>query len=424
MALRPFNIFHYFILVILTLLNVANSNRHDLYLANSESIDVLWKARQSSTIQTVSKFSDASTANNFFSHNFTLPPTLVKRGISHWGSHVRLKRIIVDLLRKKKRHLKLGALGGSITCGLGTNGSLTFFGVYAEWLSQVFPDVKITHRNGCLGGTNTGFMSICYRNHVDSDVDILMLEYVLNDGNENEFNYEKLLRVGLDFPSKPFVILVQVPSHRLGIDPLEVDSRSFGETVEDRYNILAQYYDVTSVSLRNALYQLARFGIDTVAPMLNLRWNQVMSEDAIHPSARGHRVMADFIIHVTQQTYLEAIMTPFGSDESDAAAADLPPPFYRDNYPSEGDKCRYAVEFKQTVRNVSGWDWLNDARPDSSSRKWGYVSTVPGSFLEFSIDTNVSLSRRRERAEIIKAEKIKRFQQNVSPPPSPPPSPP
>jgi len=280
-------------------------------------------------------------------------------------------------------------------------------------------------------------MAVCYKNRVDVDVDILLVEYVLNDGFQNAPSYERLLRIILNLPHHPAIILVHVPSHGLAFDIRSHDNRQFDETIEDRYSVIAQYYGVTALSYRDALYQLSRFNADTAAKTLQLKWSDVMWDDGIHPSMKGHHVIADMLVHIAQVTALEAMMLPFTADEDDDAKALLPYPLLPGNYESPLSQCLFGDAFKAIAVEAQGWEWLQDGRlpfhappslfppssstsssstsspssPSSSSskavvrqtnKKVGFVTTKPGSVLKITVDSDLSLKRRREHARIQK----------------------
>jgi hypothetical protein len=79
------------------------------------------------------------------------------------------------------------------------------------------PHANVTGRNGCIPGTPSSYMNMCLDLSLDQDVDLVFVEYALNDGatnsvaaNNNALVYERLLRKILSRPNKPAVVLMQV----------------------------------------------------------------------------------------------------------------------------------------------------------------------------------------------------------------------
>lgn len=61
------------------------------------------------------------------------------------------------------------------------------------------------------------YMAMCMEHAVDTDTDIVFLEYLVNDAYESRIKnnqctagYERLVRRALSLPNKPAVILIQV----------------------------------------------------------------------------------------------------------------------------------------------------------------------------------------------------------------------
>jgi hypothetical protein len=57
-------------------------------------------------------------------------------------------------------------------------------------------------------------------------------------------------------------------------------------------------------------------------------WSDFMAEDRLHPNDRGHRLMADMVIYLLQQTAVDLLMHPITGDEVGRASAALPPPMF------------------------------------------------------------------------------------------------
>ncbi len=158
-------------------------------------------------------------------------------------------------------------------------------------------------------------------------------QYVLNDGlddrlvhNRRVRIYERLVRRILAQPRAPAVVLVQVGAHGMFRDREELNSegkaewRPFHHTPEDLYGAVAQYYGLSAVSYRGAIYRLgqARRG----------DFSKYMKSDRIHPNDSGHKVMADMIVHLLQEAAVGLALWPLAPQDEETALGRLPEPMY------------------------------------------------------------------------------------------------
>jgi lysophospholipase L1-like esterase len=261
--------------------------------------------------------------------------------------------------------------------------------VTAANLARAFPSSNVTHLSGALPATTSAFATPSIPKLIRPEADLVFVEYTVNDGWEDEppiaksdraKAFERTLRTLLSLPRRPAVVLVHaLPSNasRAGLP--------FWASEEDHYGVLAQYYDVPSLSVRDAVWheyleaarlltkaqeeadgkERERTGNATaVAPMVdpsavladeNLRlfatW-QFNQLDERHPTQRGQRMMADLVIGLLQHEFVRTAVRRAtaarrrgaggGGDEGDAAASSssfavhdarstLPPPMYEGN---------------------------------------------------------------------------------------------
>lgn len=69
--------------------------------------------------------------------------------------------------------------------------------------------------NGAVPGTLSQYMSVCHSMHIPSNVDIVFLEYAINDeempmphyNNLVRRPFEKLIRKVLNYPNRPAVVI-------------------------------------------------------------------------------------------------------------------------------------------------------------------------------------------------------------------------
>ncbi|GIL91193.1 hypothetical protein Vretimale_18816 [Volvox reticuliferus] len=320
------------------------------------------------------------------SYKFLLPMPQLRAGLAYAGSRARLRRFVRDLIHGNKP-LKIGALGGSVTWGQGASNRATtsWFSVVAHWLTAAFPSINITARNGAVPATPASFMVMCLDHFVDPDVDLVFLEYILNNGlDDRVFDnqviqvMERLIRKLLDLPGKPAVVMMQVPTHSMA---RYGDGVRFHHTMEDLEGALAQYYDVQYLSLRTALYRLA--AIDREDGFL---WDQMFVDH--HPGDSGHRVMADLVIYMLQDTALDLLLDPWSyTEQRGEQEKPLQVPMYSGNVAPAAAMCLCGDLFSSAVAsNASeGFAFVNEG--SEWKPRWGYVATQPRARLVMRFDT-------------------------------------
>ncbi|KAG2495310.1 hypothetical protein HYH03_006582 [Edaphochlamys debaryana] len=332
-----------------------------------------------------------------------------RAGLAYAGPRTRLRRFVRELLLGRKP-VKIGVVGGSITYGHGTSKpKYGWFSVFSRWLITSFPNANITARNGAIPATRSNLMVVCLEQSVDADVDLVFVEYIVNNGYEDkvEENFvvkdvERLVRRLLALPGRPAVVLMQArggggvgpgvervaPEGMAHLDP----PTPFYRAMEDLEGAVAQYYDVQYLSLRTALYRLA-----AVERKEGFLWNQTFVD--VHPGNSGNRMMADLAAYLVQDTARDLVFDPPGRHDTELLDRPLPPPMYEGNLAPERAQCRTGPALQSLVVSTTGWDWLDESRGNASEvpvadvykRKWGYVSTVPGSELVLQLDSRPQL---------------------------------
>jgi lysophospholipase L1-like esterase len=149
------------------------------------------------------------------------------RALAFEGANARLKRVIRKAMRGEK--IKIGILGGSVTAGHGVKEHDRWSTLYGNWWREAFPKAEIEVTNGAVPATETSYYMTCFEEHIDKDVDIVVIEMGINDRRcvsvsrvtwfgfslEARFDslaqsYEYLLRALLELPNQPAVINLHV----------------------------------------------------------------------------------------------------------------------------------------------------------------------------------------------------------------------
>lgn len=126
------------------------------------------------------------------------------------------------------------------------------------------------------------------------------LDASVNNGYVHAF--ERLLRKLRRLPNNPAVVLINF----LHAD-IKKNGLPFYHSIEDHYGVLAQYYQLPWLSVRDAVWH----------GLVN-DWEGFRVQDIFlasnthqrHPNELGHKYMADLAVALIQQTYLERMLLP------------------------------------------------------------------------------------------------------------------
>jgi hypothetical protein len=87
----------------------------------------------------------------------------------------------------------------------------------STWLASAFPRARLSVKNGCIPATPAAYMYMCLELSVEREVDLLFVEYLMNDGFEDKIRnnsrvmvYERLVRKVMAQMNHPAVALYQV----------------------------------------------------------------------------------------------------------------------------------------------------------------------------------------------------------------------
>jgi len=194
-----------------------------------------------------------------------IPPysrDILARSRSFEGSNTRLRRVLREAQAGKT--IKISVLGGSVTRGQGVNARENWFAVFGAWWKSQFPNGKVILQNGAVAATGTGYMSMCFKEHIDDDSDIVLTEFAINDrrSDGNTESFEWVIRQLLEMSKKPAVVNLQV----FGIGYSEFT------TGGDVHSAVAQYYGMSTLFMRDD------------APLMYRRHTCSQSEERAAPS--------------------------------------------------------------------------------------------------------------------------------------------
>ncbi|KAF8750075.1 hypothetical protein RHS01_09577 [Rhizoctonia solani] len=159
----------------------------------------------------------------------------LERSRLYTGTGARTRRFL-DVAQQ--RPVKVGVLGGSVSACHGVDTDSMGKSCYArrivDWMREKLYGGKedgVIAVNGAIGGMDSSYYAFCGTHHVPLDVDLLILEFDVNDQP-----------IVLEFPNKPAVLVVGAWGPQLSFD--------YGYMDPSVTHLPAvQYYDVPYISL-------------------------------------------------------------------------------------------------------------------------------------------------------------------------------
>ncbi|TXT11073.1 hypothetical protein VHUM_01824 [Vanrija humicola] len=257
------------------------------------------------------------------------------RATQYAGTGARVQRFLEKALRGEP--FTVAAIGGSVSKGRGLtppknapqdadgeiHGATTLYSrenlhfLVFDWLNATFPNAGNRFVNGAQGGVGAGYFAWCFKEHIPTDVDLVLVELGINDLNHLRVvaKYELLVRSVLELDSAPAIVNI------------ETFTTLFHELISSSamHNDVLAYYDIPSLSIRDVLLPRLMADPDVQMP----RWFRTGGDvslgddkvrewggvpvDLMHISAKGHGLAAGLIInYLSTQLALVAPMTAKG----------------------------------------------------------------------------------------------------------------
>ncbi len=216
---------------------------------------------------------------------------LLERSLMSLGNTHRLREVIEKAERGEE--VTIAFIGGSITQGAGAKPIHTES--YAYRIYQAFVDNYATRPDQVhlikvgLGGTPSELGLLRYEHDVlrngEGKPDLVIIEFAVNDeGDETKgICYESLVAKAYNQPEAPAVLLL-----------FAVFMNDWN--LQERLSPIGRHYDLPMVSVLNA-----------VSPQFGSCEDHVISKrqffyDCFHPTNDGHRVMAECVMHLLEQS--------------------------------------------------------------------------------------------------------------------------
>jgi acyl-CoA thioesterase I len=271
-------------------------------------------------------------------------------------------------------------LGGSITAGAGASApeKTSFRALVTEWLRKHYPKSEITELNAAINNTGASGGSLYGALRARRDViaykpDLVLVEFAVNDTNENEIAIQKavegLLRQLLIVAQPPEVVMLYATNAKRGVR-------------NEWHDGIATHYQVPSINLQDQVWAMIDGGKIKLAEFWpGASRPAAPGKDSVTPSDAGHKLYADLIVSfLSEQEKLKAA----------PILRNLPPPLVSDemNY----GEFKAIVEIKpqrgsirEGVRDRSA-NWRVEPNNDRALPSDLLVSDRAGAQVEYYFD--------------------------------------
>lgn len=209
------------------------------------------------------------------------------------GTNSRLKRVLKKAASGQP--INIGVLGGSVTHGHGAVHPELWTDIFFSWWNATYPHEENVFVNGAVPATGTEYFSVCALEHIDENVDLVIIELAINDlrGEYSAISYEWLVRHLLELPNKPAIVNAHVFSTHF----------EYLATGGDFHLPVSQYYDLPVVNLRHVLINHVLEHENLIHEFFHAKapYPEEWPDDTRHMNRVGHKMMAELLIAYTQR---------------------------------------------------------------------------------------------------------------------------
>ena len=296
--------------------------------------------------------------------------------------------------------IKMIVIGGSNSAGGGiADHKRLFHQLFSQWWSQVARS-QLTVENLALGGTGSDFFTFCLQNFIsrNDEPDIVLIELSVNDYGFSHGKtvqpMELLTRRVLSLSSSPLVLYISLADPIKQNQSLSNIKNPHCHNLEDLgQRELASYYGITLFSWRDILCPLNEANC-VRKPYIR---PGMVNRDHLHIDVKGHAQVALMIIRYFQKA-LQRTGQPYCSNSAmkrplfvDSSILVTKPLCWAATNPG-WRKFTVHQSFKVKAQRIRGFRQipLNSTEAkmggvfDRSDAFGGWVSSKPGSFIEYS----------------------------------------
>ena len=223
-----------------------------------------------------------TTTDNAGREELSMEETMIANSLLAEGNNHRIKQVIERA--RAGEDVTIGFIGGSITEGYNAGTTEIYAKLVYDYICENYgTDDNVHYINAGLSGTPSSLGLLrSDRDLFAYEPDLIFIEFAVNDGSSTIDNtgYESLVYKALSQENEPAVILLMSV----------IES---GYTCQDNMNLVGFQYDLTCISVKNAIWDYIEDG--------SITWDK-WSNDESHPNEWGHSMYASFIT-----SYLESV---------------------------------------------------------------------------------------------------------------------
>lgn len=312
---------------------------------------------------------------------YSYPLHILDSGIATRGDGIRISAVMQRL--RSGMPITAVAYGTSITasggCMRDCRHERGWYSRLFDWMNSTYPHKD--HRFVNLGKRGGGLNNVdhCLRTLAPRKVDLFFTEWAVAEppSDAMERNIRTILKpyeYGDDLPALLLVHTFHWCRNRPYCNQVNHSSLmgTYTRSGEDSANVLAQYYGIPSVSLRNAFYHILASGRDRLSGNAYTLSDHILKGDmGVHLNRRGQTLLSDILIRYFQ-TLNDYELTTHERDLShNEALFGLPGPLHGAN--GMARSALVCGNFFRAETNLS--------RLVVSSVGWRYTSTEPHSRL-------------------------------------------
>ncbi len=326
---------------------------YEYFVAKDETLTALWIE------------DDGSDEERDYTEEYVLA-TAYENSVLNEGSDNH-KAAIAKVMQKAENgeEITLVFLGDSITQGAGAGVRTCYAALVSQWWDKTFPDAKINYINNGIGSTE-GMLGAA---RVPKEVIGLDPDFVVFDFGTNDY--------ALPYGQEAFEgIVAQLKAAGIAFLNSNACPRN-GNNLEDKDAEVNTAYGVPQIGFKSAYLEFTQM---ENAPE-GFSANRVWTTDNVHPSDRGHFLIADLINH-----YLEGIYAEYKAGNITPADLDttLPTPVTANGYADA-----YLLESTDTdvcTIEANGFEAFDIKNSHFNTNMHGWKATEKDSTIKFTTD--------------------------------------
>lgn len=201
--------------------------------------------------------------------------TILNNSFVQFGNTYRIEKKLQQMMAGEET--VIAYIGGSITYGVGADSETCYAKRSFDYLAEKYSNGdNLKYINAGISGTPSILGNLRVKRDVlDSNADIVFIEFAVNDGGEKLYqeSYDSMVHTILEQENEPAVILL-------------FNRTKEGHSAQDYMKQIGEYYELPMVSSADALTVELDAG--------RMTWEDY-SNDSSHPNAEGHKLVAEML---------------------------------------------------------------------------------------------------------------------------------